>query len=219
MNNAIDILYSDNDIIICIKPVGILSTDSPGGLPDLLRIQTGINEIKTVHRLDQMVGGVMILARNKSTARLLSDQINGNLFRKTYLAIVNGFPAKTQGVFSDYLLRNREERKTYVVDKYVPGSQYAELRYRTLAQYLKWSLVKIHLITGRTHQIRCQFSSRGMPILGDRKYSLSEYPDYTMALWSYEVSFEHPHTGKIITVKKNPPNKEPWNHFPCLRDE
>lgn len=206
-----DILYTDNDIIVCIKPAGVLSTDEPGGLPELVRTELHTRDVRTVHRLDRVVSGLMVLARNVSAASELSRQIREGGFDKDYLAVVHG-TAAANGEMIDLLTRNKEERKTYVTDTPGKGVQQAILRFETLAWSGGLSMVRIRLITGRTHQIRCQFSSRGLPLVGDRKYSLLE-DDCPIALWSHMLSFRHPKDDEPMRFTAPPPAIYPWELF------
>ena len=209
-----DILFKDNDIIICVKPSGVVSTDEEGGMPQLLRQALGNKEadIRAVHRLDMVVGGLMVYARNQNAAAKLSRQITENTFRKEYLAVVHGAPEQDEGRMEDLLFRNAAENKTYVVKRMRKGVREAALEYQVLAKKDGLSLVKIHLLTGRTHQIRAQFSSRGMPLAGDRKYGAAEDRCET-ALWSCRLCFSHPKTGKTMDYSLNPSGGWPWNEF------
>lgn len=208
-----EILHLDNRIAVCVKPAGVLSTDEPGGMPQLLREQLGDTQacVRTVHRLDRMVGGLMVMARSVKAASLLSQQIREGDFQKEYLAVVQGVPPEQEGQMQDLLWRNREERKSYVVAEPGPNVQMAELEYRVLAENGTESLVHIRLHTGRTHQIRCQFASRGMPLLGDRKYGTPQ--EHSIALWSCLLRFTHPQTGERMLFFHLPPDAEPWNRF------
>lgn len=205
-------IYQDQDIIVCKKPPRVLSTDEPGGVPELLRQALGNPkaDIRTVHRLDRVVSGLMVLARNAQAASELSRQIRDGEFDKAYLAVVHGAPENVEGEYRDLLLRDKGERKTYVVTEPGKGVQQAILRYRLLAQGEGMSKVAIELITGRTHQIRAQFSSRSLPLVGDRKYSTLEDP-CEIALWSWQLRFSHPATGEPMHFELQPPEVYPWN--------
>ncbi len=206
-----DILYMDADILVCIKPARVLSTDEPGGLPDLLReeLQNPKADIRTVHRLDRVVSGVMVLARNAAAASELSRQIREGVFIKEYLAVLHGCPAEAQGTLCDLLYRDKARRMTMVTDTPGKGVQEAVLDYRVLSQARDMSRVQIRLHTGRTHQIRVQFASRGMPLIGERKYAVLE-DECEIALWSYRIGFHHPATGEKMEFTKEPPECYPW---------
>ncbi len=204
-------LYLDDDIVVAIKPPRVLSTDEPGGMPELVRQALGDEnaDVRTVHRLDRVVSGLMVLARNRSSASELSRQIREDSFQKEYLAILHGCPQKKAGELRDLLLRDKKERKTYVVTEKEKDVQEAILRYQVLNQSADFSRICIQLITGRTHQIRAQFSSRNLPLVGDRKYSLLE-DDCEIALWSYKIGFTHPKTGEALSFTQSPPQIYPW---------
>ena len=208
-----ELLYVDEKIVVCIKPAGIPSTDEPGGLPELVRQALGDPKatVKTVHRLDQVVSGVMVLARTARAASDLSEQIQNHQFEKEYLAAIHGCPAEDKGTFRDLLARNKAEKKTYIVTEPGKDAQEAVLDYRVLAKTDELSKVRIWLHTGRTHQIRAQFSGRGFPLVGDKKYGLGE--ECNIALWSCRVAFHHPKTGEFMEFQKEPPAVYPWSEF------
>ena len=190
-----DIIYYDDNIIVAIKPAGVISTDEPGGMPSLLRQALGNEnaDIRTVHRLDQVVSGLMVFAQNPETASELSRQIRAGDFKKTYLAVVRGVPQERKGRMEDILLRSKEQRKTFVVNKPCRGSQEAVLDYRLLGSNGELSMVEINLVTGRTHQIRAQMAHAGWPLLGDGKYGVERvnrsYGEKGQALYSYRLEF------------------------------
>lgn len=206
-----ELIYQDDDVLVCVKPAGALSTDEPGGVPELARQALGDPkaDVRTVHRLDAVVSGLMVLARNASAASELSRQIREQTFGKEYLAIVHGRPEEAAGTYVDLLLRDKRERKTYVVTEGAKGVQEAILDYQIIGSNGELTRVAIQLRTGRTHQIRCQFSSRQMPLVGDRKYSLNE-DGCNIALWSHRISFDHPKTGKRMEFQLPPPEVYPW---------
>lgn len=204
-----EMIHVDRDIVVCIKPPRIVSTDEPGGLPDLIREAVGDPNIRTVHRLDRVVSGLMVLARTRKSASELSRQIRCDEFEKEYLAVLHGIPEKKEATLQDFLLRDKQERKTYVVSAPGKDVQEAILNYELLNNTAALSRVRIELVTGRTHQIRAQFSSRNLPLVGDRKYSLKE-DDCEIALWSHRIAFNHPFTGKRMEFTQNPPDVYPW---------
>ena len=208
------LIYKDDAVAVAIKPPRVLSTDDPGGMPELVRQALGNvkADVRTVHRLDRVVSGLMVFARTAETASELSRQIREDAFEKEYLAVVHGVPEQLEGTMTDLLLRDKRERKTYVVTEFGKGVQEAILDYRVLQTKEDMSLVAIQLRTGRTHQIRAQFSSRNLPLLGDRKYSLNE-DECEIALWSAKIGFNHPATGERLIFEKNPPEVYPWNLF------
>ena len=204
-------LYLDDDIIVAVKPPRVLSTDEPGGMPELVREALGDPkaDVRTVHRLDRVVSGLMVLARNPQSASELSRQIRENQFQKEYLAIIHGHPEQPVGQLRDLLLRDKKERKTYVVQERGKDVQEAILNYQVVGSAEGFSRVAIELVTGRTHQIRAQFSSRELPLVGDRKYSLLE-DDCEIALWSHKIGFIHPKTGEAMLFTQSPPEIYPW---------
>ena len=209
-----NILFSDKDIIVCVKPAGVLSTDEPGGMPSLLREALGDKqaEIRTVHRLDRVVAGLLVFARTQAAAAALSRQITEQSFLKEYMAVIHGSPEEDAGRFDDLLFRNVSENKTYVVSRMRKGVRNAALEYHVLDRKEDLSLVSVHLLTGRTHQIRVQFASRSMPLVGDRKYGASNDSCET-ALWSSHLRFTHPHSGKQMDFSLNPSGGYPWSVF------
>ena len=207
----IELVYQDADIIVCLKPARVLSTDEPGGVPELIREVLGDPnaDVRTVHRLDRVVSGLMVLARNAQAASELSRQIREDSFEKEYLAVIHGVPEAESGRLTDLLLRDKARKMTFVVTEEGKGVQPAALRYRTVGSANGLSRVRIALETGRTHQIRVQFASRNMPLVGERKYSLLEDP-CDIALWSYRLGFTHPTTGEKLEFIKEPPQVYPW---------
>lgn len=206
-----EIIYLDADIVVCLKPARVLSTDEPGGVPELVRqeLDDPQADVRTVHRLDRVVSGLMVLARSAQAASELSRQIREDQFKKEYLAVVHGHPESDAGRLTDLLLRNKPERKTYVVQQPGKGVQEAILDYQVVAKTDDLARVRINLITGRTHQIRAQFSGRDLPLVGDRKYSLNQ-DECEIALWSHRLAFYHPSTGEPMEFVLEPPEIYPW---------
>ena len=201
-----DILYQDDRIVVAVKPVGVLSTDEPGGMPELLRAQLHTDSLRTVHRLDAQVSGVMVFA-------LLPQQFRERRFTKEYLAVLCGTPSQSSGSLTDLLARDPQRRLTYVADTPSPSAREARLSFATVDSSDGMTLVRVRLHTGRTHQIRVQFASRGLPLAGDRKYGASDAP-YPIALWSCRLSFVHPQTGEPETFTCPPPDTAPWDLVP-----
>lgn len=209
-----ELIYVDSDIVVCIKPARVLSTDEPGGLPELVRRELGDEtaDIRTVHRLDRVVSGLMVLARNAKAASDLSRQIRDGEFEKEYLAVVHGTPEAEAGTLRDLLGRDKARKMTFVAKEMAKGVQEAVLHYQVEGRAEGLSKVKIQLETGRTHQIRVQFSSRGNPLVGERKYAVLEDP-CEIALWSHRLGFTHPKTGERAAFIKEPPKAYPWSEF------
>ena len=208
-----ELIYVDDAIVVCVKPSGVVSTDEPGGVPSLVRDALGDPKAqeRTVHRLDQVVSGLMVLARTEAAASELSRQIREDEFQKEYLAVVHGCPEET-GTLRDLLYRDKARRMTMVAPEPAKGVQEAVLDYQVLSTAQDMSRVRIQLHTGRTHQIRVQFSSRGYPLVGERKYSLLE-DGCPIALWSSRLVFRHPRTGEALDFRHAPPDLEPWIQF------
>lgn len=211
------IVYQDGAILVCLKPAGVLSTDEPGGLPELLRRELGDEtaDVRTVHRLDRVVGGLMVLARSPESASELSRQIREERFEKEYLAVVHGDPGES-GRWRDLMFRDKARKMSFVTEIPGKGVQEAILRYKRLGQSGDLSLIRVRLETGRTHQIRCQFAAHGFPLAGERKYSTREDP-WPLALWSCRLAFVHPESGKRMEFAHFPPETEPWLFFNNLK--
>lgn len=190
-----EILYSDENIIVCVKPVGL---DSEHGVPDLLREELG-GEIFTLHRLDLNVGGVMVYARNKESAAELSAVIQNGEMIKEYLAVVHGTPP-AEGDWEDLLYKDARKNKVFVVDRMRRGVKRARLEYKRLSKG-KTSLVRVRLHTGRSHQIRVQFASRKFPLVGDHKYGARDNETAPL-LYSCKLTF--PYKGEAVSYESTP---------------
>ena len=219
MEASIPIVYQDRRVLVALKPRGVLSTDEPGGMPELLRAQLEEPQgcFRTVHRLDRVVGGLMVLARSAKASRELSRQIRAHTFEKRYLAVVHGTLEEKHGVLRDLLLRDRAARLTRVVTATGKDVKEAELRYRVVEEAEGLSLVEITLLTGRTHQIRAQFSHHGHPLVGDRRYG-DPSEDCGIALWSCYLGFRHPESGETMAFSQMPPPDYPWTCFSGAMD-
>mgnify|MGYP003300090234 CR=1 FL=1 len=199
----IDILYKDQSIVVCVKSPGELSQSGKPGEKSLLtelEEQFGAS-IYPVHRLDRETGGVMVYARTKEAAARLSDAVAHRELEKEYVCIVRGAPQESEGEYRDLLLHDKQRNKTFVVNRMRGGVKEAILNYRVLKHNEDTSLVRVRLQTGRTHQIRVQFSSRKMPLLGDGKYGGGKGE---LALWSCRLAFDHPHTGEHLCFEHMP---------------
>ena len=218
-----EIVYRDDAVLVCVKPAGVLSTDEPGGLPELVREALGDKsaDVRTVHRLDRVVSGLMVLAGSAGAASALSREIREGGFEKEYLAMVHG-ETPDGGELRDLLWRDKARKMTFVAAEPAKGVQEAVLDYETLRRGADMSLVRVRLRTGRTHQIRVQFASRGWPLYGERKYA--ENPDdCPLALWSRAVGFTHPETGERMRFELDPPAVFPWDaceeiDIPCIQN-
>ena len=193
-----EILYLDDQIVVCVKPIGISSEDGENSLPDLLRQQLG-GEVFTLHRLDLNVGGVMVYARTKNAAARLSKAIQDGSMVKEYRAMVHGTPPES-GDWQDLLWKDSSKNKVFVVKRMRKGVKPARLEFQRLIGGER-SLVHIRLHTGRSHQIRVQFSSRGYPLVGDHKYGARDDHDAPL-LFSCRLTF--PYRGTTVTYEHYP---------------
>lgn len=204
--NEIEILFEDNDIVCLLKPYG---AECEKEIPQMLKEKCG--EIYPVHRLDALTRGVMVYAKTKKSAAFLSKEINDNNFKKEYLAVVSG-TLSGEGVMEDELFFDRQKRKSFVSKKARNGTKHAKLEYFTLANSDDLTLVLIKLITGRTHQIRVQFSSRGFPLYADGKYG--DKHNGKLNLFCKSISFTHPTKHTNIHISESPcVTQNAWNLF------
>ena len=204
----VHIVFFDINYVVCVKPRGVLSEGQgvdclPKILAEELEQKGESGELYTVHRLDRDTEGLMIYARNKRAAARLSEQIVAGDMKKEYLAIVNGVPKNEGGELCDLLFYDRKKGKSYVVDRERKGVKKAILDYEVIKTQGERSLVRVRLHTGRTHQIRVQFASRGMPLVGDRRYG-APADQKTMALWSVKLSFHDPKSGELREYNYEP---------------
>ncbi len=190
-----EILYSDKNIAVCVKPVGL---DSENEVPAALKTQLG-GEIFPIHRLDKNVGGVMVYARTRQSAAALSKAVQEGTMVKEYVAMVHGTPPET-GDWEDLLWKDSKKNKVFVVKRQRGGVKKARLEFKRLSEGAA-SLVHVRLHTGRSHQIRVQFSSRGFPLVGDHKYGSRDERTEPM-LFSCRISF--PYKGETKVFEKLP---------------
>ena len=189
-----DILYSDRDLAVCIKPVGL---DSEAEVPAELKKALG-GEIFPIHRLDKNVGGVMVFARTKQAAAALSKAVQEGQMVKEYVAMVHGAPPE-HGDWEDFLFKDSRKNKVFAVKKERKGVKYARLEFDRLTAG-ETSLVHVRLHTGRSHQIRVQFSSRGFPLVGDHKYGSRDEKLEPM-LFSCRITFPWKGESKVFEAK------------------
>ena len=216
----LNILYEDNHIIVVEKPVNILSqADNTKDADMLTLIKAYLKEkyhkpgnvfLGLVHRLDRPVGGVMVFAKTSKAASRLSQSMNEGLFHKSYYAVVNGILSKKEDTLIDYL--EKTEDKKVLLN--TPNGKKAILHYKVIEEQDNLSLVDISLETGRYHQIRVQFASRGYPLYGDQLYGKQDKEQ--IALCAYKLSFPHPITKEIISFSIKPTGKI-WKLFAACK--
>ena len=221
-----NVLYEDRDVIVCHKPAGVLSAPAPTGGKSLMeqiaayrRARGESDYVGLIHRLDTGTAGVILYAKNRGvTPRLCATVADHTVCEKRYLAVVQGRPEGTEGTFVDLLFKDARANKSYVVQRPRRGVKEASLTWRALEtvedpQAGTLTLIEVTLHTGRTHQIRVQFASRGLPLVGDGKYGSREKAPY-IGLWAFKLTFPHPMTGKELTAAALPDTETlPWSLF------
>ena len=226
----VEVLYEDSDLCVCRKPAGLPCESARASQKDIVKVlkkryffqnpDGGEPELFLVHRLDQPVGGLMVLARNKQAASQLGQQLTEHMFEKEYLAVVTleQEPQAAEGRFEDYLCRDGKNNRSYVVSAQEKQAKKAVLTYQMLAKKAAESgyeaLVKVTLQTGRHHQIRVQMAAHGMPLKFDRKYhpSYSGREDGDTALHAYHLVFFHPSDGRRMEFT-DIPDREPFGEW------
>lgn len=212
----VQIIYQDSDFLLCRKPSGMPSQPDSSGQADLLTtLSDSYHDIHLVHRLDTPTGGIMMFAKKQTVATKLCTLVQDHEhFQKEYLAVLAKPPVKEQGSMRDYLYHDKRTNKSFVTDRERKGSKEAILDYRVLAKTDDGhALVLVRLYTGRTHQIRVQFASRGFPLVGDGKYGSREKCPY-IGLWAYKLTFPHPKDKKILSFSTKPDTTvNPWHYF------
>ena len=218
----LNVIYESNHVIVVEKPANIPSQADKTGDIDMLQLvkdylkekyhKPGNVYIGLVHRLDRPVGGIMCFAKTSKAAARLSEAIRQNQVEKIYLAVVDGKLETEKGIMEDYLLKNEKNNVSQVVKEGTQNAKLAKLSYEVLnyREDNNISLVKIKLETGRHHQIRVQFSSRGHSLYGDQKYGIRG-KQKPIALFAYQLSFPDPITGQMLTFKTLPKNKGTWS--------
>ena len=218
--SMLKVLYEDQDILVAVKPQGVESQSARKFAPDMVsevKKYLVINKkctpgkepyVGVIHRLDKPVSGIMVYAKTKNAASKLSSQLQKGNFDKKYQAVVCGKVEKPVDNFVDYLKKSVDENYSQVVDKGITDAKRAELSYELLGEKETeqgiLSLLSIHLMTGRHHQIRVQFSSHGLPLFGDKKYNEHAEGQNQLALCAVSLSFTHPVTGKKMEFSMKP---------------
>ena len=218
----INILYEDNHILVVEKPINIpvcldssMDRDLLSLLKDYIKVKykkPGNVYLGLVHRLDRPVGGVMVFARTSKAASRLSREVSDHKLEKVYYAVVYGKVSEA-GEFFDYLRKDSSKNISYVTDK--EHGKEARLRYKRIGynNEYNYSLVEIYLETGRSHQIRVQFSSRGFPIVGDQRYGNIRDNKTNIALFAHKLSFIHPISKERLSFNLDKPKRYPFNLF------
>lgn len=219
--DSLKVLYEDNHIIVVEKPVNIPSQGDKTGDVDMLSIiksyikekynKPGEVYLGLVHRLDRPTGGIMVFAKTSKAAGRLSEQVREHEFHKSYLCIVDGKLEKDKDEWRDYLLKNEKTNTSKVVKEGTRNSKEAILDYEVIRynEEINLSVVKVNIHTGRHHQIRLQFSSRGHSLYGDQKYG-TRGRGKQLALWAYSLSFKHPVTKEILNFEDYPEKIGSW---------
>ena len=216
----IKVLFEDNHLLCVEKPINIPTNSDDSNDEDVLSLskkylkekynKPGNVYLGLVHRLDRPVGGAMVFAKTSKAASRLSDAIRKREVSKKYLAILDGVPSNNSDILEDYLYKDTKTNTVYVSTK--DKGKYARLSYEVLDIKEKYTLVKVDLDTGRSHQIRVQFSSRNLPLVYDQRYNHNTTKGQ-IGLWSYELAFPHPITHEIIKINSLPPKTKPWTNF------
>lgn len=224
----LEVVYEDNHIIVVRKPANVLTQGDSTNDISMLEIIKDYIKMKykkkgnvflgLLHRLDRPVSGIMVFARTSKGASRISDQIRRKVFKKTYYAVLLGNLKENKGDLKDYLYKNKKENKVYVVDKNHKEAKLAELSYEVIERKENMTLVKIDLKTGRAHQIRVQFASKGYPLYGDKRYAKNlNKNNNQIALFSNKIEFEHPTKKEKLEFCIKPNEIYPWNLFDYLK--
>ncbi|NBI28049.1 RluA family pseudouridine synthase [Chengkuizengella marina] len=226
--HPIPIIFEDNHILIVEKPINIPTQQDSSRDIDLLNLlkqdikkrynKPGNVYLGLVHRLDRPVGGVMVFAKTSKAASRLSNAIRTHQLQKEYIAVIHGSPSKHKGKLIHYLKKDTSINKVFSVSKNEKNSKEAILEYEVKGFNNGLSFVQIRLHTGRSHQIRVQFSEIGCPLYGDQKYGEKiSKKNQQLALWSKRISFFHPTLKKEVEFFSIPPSEYPWNMWEEIR--
>ena len=218
------IIFEDNQVIVLVKPQGVLSQGDETGdenLVDLLKdyVKVKYNKpgnvfIGLVHRLDRPTGGLMVFAKTSKAASRLAEQMESGDFEKKYLACLVGVPKEDSGVLVNFLEKDEKTNTVKCLNYAKATAKMAELSYNVIEKKDKLSLVDVKLETGRSHQIRVQFANIGCPLFGDSKYGGDIVKGWDLALWAYSLSFIHPTTKDSMVFRCEPPmDTLPWKNF------
>ncbi|MGO4693187.1 RluA family pseudouridine synthase [Paenibacillus sp. 2TAB26] len=219
---TIKVLFEDNHVIAVVKPPGVLSQEDDTGDADMLTLlKQDIKErynkpgnvfLGLVHRLDRMVGGVMIFAKTSKAASRLSESVRSRHFGKTYVCVVQGTPKQSQSRLTHYIVKNSKQNQVTVYNKPTNEAKEAILDYEVAAVSGRYSLIAVKLHTGRPHQIRAQLAHIGCPLVGDLKYGAKPTSGISeIALWSTSVSAPHPITKEWMSFRSVPTGSDVWN--------
>ncbi len=214
-------LYEDNHVIIVSKSAGeIVQGDKTGDTPLSETVKLYIKEkyakpgavfLGVVHRLDRPVSGVVVFARTSKALTRLNEMFRVGTVQKTYWALVQNEPREPEGTLTHWLLRNEKQNKSYAYDHERPNAKQAILDYKIIGHTERFTLLEVHLHTGRHHQIRCQLAAMGCPIRGDLKYGAPRSnPDGSISLHARSIRFEHPVSHEEIVVEAPLPDEGPW---------
>ena len=214
-------LYEDNHVIIVSKSAGeIVQGDKTGDTPLSETVKLYIKEkyakpgavfLGVVHRLDRPVSGVVVFARTSKALTRLNEMFRVGTVQKTYWALVQNEPRELEGTLTHWLLRNEKQNKSYAYDHERPNAKQAILDYKVIGHTDRFTLLEVHLHTGRHHQIRCQLAAMGCPIRGDLKYGAPRSnPDGSISLHARSIRFEHPVSHEEIVVEAPLPDEGPW---------
>ncbi len=226
--DELNILYEDNHLIVVLKPQMTACCPDESGdenlfdcVKEYLKVaynKPGNAFLGLVHRLDRPTGGVMVFAKTSKAAARLTEQMKNGGFEKKYYAVLCGKPNKKTAVLENYLRKNSVTNTVYVCTQTEENAKFASLEYNLIEEKAGLSLAEITLHTGRTHQIRVQFSAINCPVYGDMRYGGEKAVKGRLALWAYSLKFSHPTTGETLKFLIEPPKDiVPWKFFPELK--
>lgn len=214
------VLYEDNHILCVEKPVNMpVNADDSGDIDLLSQCKRYLKEkynkpgnvyLGLVHRLDRPVGGVMVFAKTSKAASRLSEAVREHKLKKEYIAVLDGIPKEKDGMLENYLIKDHKKNMVRTTD--AKHGKKSVLRYTVLEETDQNALVHISLETGRSHQIRVQFASRGLPLMYDQRYN-PHHGKGQIALFAFRLTFPHPTLKKNIVVSLDKPDYDPWNRF------